>query len=190
MTFKRGIAFGAVAVAFAAPAAYAQQAGGFDAADANHDNFVSRYEWSNAAAEHNRPGTAPSQAGAGSSSYAGGTAAGDQQKEALFRFLDSNGDGRIDRREFADIRIQDGSAPQSTASSAAGGASSAPERQSIPSRSIEERSKFSIPGERSAGSGASASGGSNGISVQTPPLPSRSIEERSKFSIPRDRGSR
>jgi len=56
---------------------------------------------------------------------------------SLFDKLDRNGDGKIDRQEFARVHVNDGEQQSQAGSNAAQGASS------MPSRSIEERSKFS-----------------------------------------------
>lgn len=64
-----------------------------------------------------------------------------------FKKLDRNSDGSLDRQEFARVHVDDGSR-----SSAASGASTPQEKDprdtSMTSRSIEERAKFNIPGER------------------------------------------
>lgn len=98
-----------------------------------------------------------------------------QRAEATFRTLDTNGDGEIsmaeagvntqlltafqkldrnsnrtiDRNEFASVRVDDGGS-QASSSAASGGtrapAASEPSGR-LPSRSIEERSRFSLPSE-------------------------------------------
>jgi hypothetical protein len=77
-----------------------------------------------------------------------------------FNNLDRDGNRSIERQEFARVHVDDGSKQASAhpaQPSAAGGASSDPGASAtptqrepsgrLPSRSIEERSKFSIPGE-------------------------------------------
>jgi hypothetical protein len=98
-----------------------------------------------------------------------------QRRESTFRALDSNGDGEvsmaeagvntqllnsfqrvdrdgnriIDRQEFARVHVDDGqkSASSGSGSSASQQAQSQQDASRLPSRSIEERSRFSIPGE-------------------------------------------
>jgi hypothetical protein len=88
-----------------------------------------------------------------------------------FRKLDANGNRSIDRQEFARVHVDDGSTqasaggpstsssiderakgygPQKSEQGAAAGGGIAIERPPLPSRSIEERSKYSIPGESTA----------------------------------------